>query len=101
VNIEIRYFDDCPNWIPLHEAIIELIAQIGLDAEVTLTIVDTPETAQRLTFKGSPTVVIDGTDPWDDPDALIGLSCRVYRTEHGFAGAPTATQLRDALTATR
>jgi hypothetical protein len=101
VNIEIRYFDDCPNWKLVRGSINEITEEIGLDAEVVLTIVDTPEMAERLSFRGSPTVVIDGTDPWDNPDAPIGLSCRVYRTEEGFSGSPTTAQLRDALEGAR
>jgi hypothetical protein len=32
-----------------------------------------------------------------DPDAGVGLSCRVYRTHEGPAGAPSVEQLREAL----
>jgi hypothetical protein len=32
-----------------------------------------------------------------EPDAGVGLSCRVYRTPDGLAGAPTVVQLRTAL----
>ena len=101
MNIEIRYFDDCPNWRAVEGSITGLINEIGLDAEVSLTVVDTPEKAERLSFRGSPTVVINGVDPWDNPDAPIGLSCRVYRTEGGLAGSPTEAQLREALEAAR
>jgi len=99
LNIEIRYFDDCPNWRPIEGSITSLAAELGIEVEVSLTIVDTPEEAERLSFKGSPTVVIDGTDPWDDPSAPVGLSCRVYRTADGYAGAPSEDQLRDAISA--
>jgi len=97
MDIEIRYFDDCPNWRATRELIIAVLADVGIDAEVSLTLVETPEEAERLSFRGSPTVVIDGIDPWSHPDAPIGLSCRVYRTESGLAGLPSEVQLRDAL----
>jgi len=99
LRVEIRYFDDCPNWRPIEESIANLAAELGIEVEVSLTIVDTPEEAERLSFKGSPTVVIDGTDPWDDPGAPVGLSCRVYRTADGYAGTPSEDQLRDAISA--
>jgi len=92
LNIEIRYFDDCPNWRPIEGSITSLAAELGIEVEVSLTIVDTPEEAER-------TVVIDGTDPWDDPSAPVGLSCRVYRTADGYVGAPSEDQLRDAISA--
>ena len=55
------------------------------------------EEADRVGFRGSPSVLIDGTDPFSDPDAPVGLSCRVYSTPDGLAGSPTLEQLRTAL----
>ena len=99
VDIEIRYSDDCPNWQVVDDSIRRLIEELGLEANVMLTVIDTPERAEELSFRGSPTILIDGTDPWEEPDAPVGLSCRIYRTESGLAGAPTAAQLEDALRA--
>jgi hypothetical protein len=56
-------------------------------------LVSTPEEAQAAGFRGSPTVLVNGQDPFADPDAPVGLSCRVFRTEAGLAGAPTVEQL--------
>jgi len=101
MDIEIRYFEDCPNWLPIERSITELAAELGIEVEVSHTIVGTPEEAERLSFKGSPTVVINGTDPWEDGEAPVGLSCRVYRTKDGFTGAPSEAQLREAIEAAR
>ncbi|MDK1017238.1 MAG: thioredoxin family protein, partial [Actinomycetota bacterium] len=49
-------------------------------------------------FHGSPTVLINGIDPFAENDAPVGLSCRIYRTDEGLAGTPTIDQLRQALT---
>jgi hypothetical protein len=38
-------------------------------------------------------MLINGVDPFADPDAPVGLSCRVYRTDDGPAGSPTVEQL--------
>ncbi len=54
---------------------------------------------RRRTLRSSPTVLIDGVDPFADPDAPVGLSCRVYRTAGGVEGSPTLEQLRLAVTA--
>jgi len=97
MNIEILYFDDCPNWRLVEESVTSLAASLGIDAKVSLTTVDTPEDAERLSFRGSPTLLIEGNDPWANPDAPVGLSCRVYRTEAGFAGSPSAGQIEEAL----
>ncbi len=40
-----------------------------------------------MQFRGSPTVLVDGWDPFLDPASPVGLSCRVYRTEDGVTGA--------------
>jgi hypothetical protein len=53
-------------------------------------------------MRGSPTLLIDGRDPFayaDPPDRDFGLSCRIYRDEHGRAvPATSVTQLHDAIT---
>jgi hypothetical protein len=98
VEIELRYFDDCPNWRTTSTLLESLIAELGLDTTVHTRKVDTAEEAEALEFRGSPTVMINGEDPFADPDAPFGLACRIYRTDTGFAGAPSAAQLRDALT---
>jgi hypothetical protein len=55
--------------------------------------VGTPEEAEAGPFRGSPTVLVNGRDPFADTDSPVGFSCRVYRTEGGLAGAPTVEQL--------
>ena len=67
----------------------------GLD--VGRRIVDTPDAAERMRFRGSPTILVEGLDPFASGDEPVGLSCRVYETPDGPAGAPTVAQLRDVL----
>ena len=98
MDIEIRYFDDCPNWRDTDELVRRLVGELGVDAVVRHRPVETIEEAERLSFAGSPTVVIDGVDPFLVPGAAVGLSCRVYRTEAGSAGSPSEAQLRAAIT---
>jgi hypothetical protein len=54
-------------------------------------------------MNGSPTLLINGRDPFPNPtlqDCDCGVSCRIYRDEHGRAmPAPSVAQLRDAVTA--
>ena len=90
------YFDDCPNWRRADEHLRALADEFpGL--VITRQLVDTPEQATELGLRGSPSILIDGVDPFGDPDAPTGLSCRVYRTAAGPAGAPTLDQLRTVL----
>jgi hypothetical protein len=56
--------------------------------------------AARAGMHGSPTLLIDGTDPFTAPDEPPSLSCRLYRDEAGrTAGAPSVEALRQALAA--
>jgi len=58
------------------------------------------EEAERLRFVGSPTLLLDGQDPFAAQTAgSFGLSCRIYRTPEGPAGSPTTEQLREVLAA--
>lgn len=38
-------------------------------------------------------LLIDGVDPFADPNAPVGLSCRVYTTDTGYRGSPTLEQV--------
>jgi hypothetical protein len=94
------YFEDCPNWKTARQRLQEALAAAGRSGafEVSYQRVETPEEAERVGFRGSPTILIDGRDPWAAPDAAIGLSCRIYRTEEGADASPSVAQLVEALT---
>jgi predicted DsbA family dithiol-disulfide isomerase len=54
--------------------------------------------AVRWGMHGSPTLLIDGADPFAEPGQRPGMSCRLYRTDDGrVSGAPSAAQLRRAI----
>ena len=54
--------------------------------------------ASRLGMHGSPTLLINGVDPFAAPGTPASLSCRVYRDETGQSrGAPSLAALRMAL----
>lgn len=91
------YFEDCPNWLVADKNLQTLAAE---DSRITVErrIVDTIEDAEATRFRGSPSVIVDGVDLFADPDAPVGLSCRIYQTPDGLAGSPTLQQLRAAMT---
>jgi hypothetical protein len=41
-------------------------------------LIDSPQTAERVGFHGSPTILIDGRDPFVTGAEPIGMTCRVY-----------------------
>ncbi len=91
-------FDGCPNWTVADERLRAALDQTGNpDVDVTYRKVSTPREAESVDFRGSPTILIQGRDPFLDQEAPVGLSCRVYRTEAGLTGAPTVEQLVQVL----
>lgn len=54
--------------------------------------------AARWGMYGSPTLLIDGVDPFAEPGQRPSLSCRLYRGDDGgTSGTPSASQLRQAI----
>ena len=97
--IELRYFDDCPNWLETDRHLRELTRDRD-DITLKRRPVETDTEAQCLGFHGSPSIVIDGVDAFPPgEDTPTGLSCRVYVTPEGVAGAPTLEQLRTVIDA--
>lgn len=98
MKVTIRYFAGCPNWRLAEARVRRVLREHGPpDARVVLEDVETPEDARRLAFRGSPTILVDGEDPFADGEGAIGLACRVFATPEGPRGAPTIEQLRAAL----
>ena len=99
VNVTLLYFDDCPSWQTADQHLRALAEE--MDFTIERVEVTSPEEAEQLRFRGSPSIHIDGDDLFADRDAPVGLSCRIYHTPQGSAGSPTADQLRSALGARR
>jgi hypothetical protein len=94
--VTLQYFTGCPSWQVADERLAQLATERP-DLTVRYQLVETVEDAERVGFHGSPSIVVDGVDVFDGPDAGVGLACRLYQTPDGPAGAPTLDQLRAAL----
>lgn len=98
MKVQLLYFDGCPNWVRTRDALYEALREASRDeVSVELARVDTPEEAEARGFVGSPTVLIDGRDPFLTGDESVGFACRVFRTPSGPAGSPTVEMLREAM----
>jgi hypothetical protein len=95
MKVELLYFDDCPYWRIVDRRLRELAAE--RDFELGHRLIATEDEARRSGFRGSPTILVDGEDPFPGNAEPLGLSCRMYRTPGGVDGAPTIDQLRAAL----
>lgn len=95
MQIDILYFEGCPNHAPTVARVKQIAADMGLAVTVAEIQITTPEEAQQRRFLGSPTVLLNGVDI--DPNvrqrANYGLSCRVYP---GVAGLPPDDMIRAA-----
>ena len=94
MNVTLQYFDGCPNWKLTDQ---RLQAVLGPESTIQYRLVESQEDAEQLGFTGSPTVLVDGVDPFAIAGALVGLACRVYLTAAGREGAPSIEQLREAM----
>lgn len=96
MKLTLLYFDGCPNWQTMADR-LGIIAD-EVDLEVSRRAVTSVEEAEAVGFRGSPTLLVDGHDPFAEDDQPVGLSCRMYQTPDGPAGSPTVDQLRAVLT---
>ena len=98
MKVTIQYFDGCPHWKLADDRVRRVLEGASID-DVTLEyeLIDSPERAERVGFHGSPTILVDGRDPFVTGIEQIGMSCRVFRTEDGIQGAPTEAELRKLL----
>ncbi|MDX1511154.1 MAG: hypothetical protein R3249_07395 [Nitriliruptorales bacterium] len=94
-EVTLLYFDGCPHWELADHQLRTLADELGLT--ITRRRIETPEDAERWSFRGSPTILIDGEDVFATGSEPVGLSCRIYQTPDGPAGTPSVAQLRDAL----
>lgn len=101
MKVELLYFDGCPNWHDAESNLRAAAERAGVEVEVTFTEITTPEEAERRRFRGSPTILINGADPFADDDAEVGLSCRIYTAEGAMRGSPSTEELVAALNAAR
>ncbi|MBI1352343.1 MAG: thioredoxin family protein [Actinomycetales bacterium] len=96
--IELLYFDDCPNWTLARDRLTQALKGLD-DADVSIELlqITSEDQAQTERFAGSPTIRIDGADPFAHESPQYGLACRLYATPDGVDGAPSLEQLVEVL----
>jgi len=96
----VRYVEGCPNLPVIGQRLVHALTAVGRGGvAVGLRAVRTGDEADELGFTGSPTILIDGCDPFPKRHAVAGLSCRLYQTPQGTSGSPSVEQLTTALLA--
>lgn len=100
MEIEILVVSDCPNQRVAEERLRQALDSKGMgEVNVTIRIITDQADAEQSGFTGSPTIRINGHDPFADSSAAPSMSCRIYRNPDGPAGAPDISELRQALRA--
>jgi hypothetical protein len=97
MNVELLYFDGCPSWKIADGHLRALATELRFTPVHRL--VGSPEEAEAAGLRGSPTILVDGHDPFAGAGDPFAFACRVYQTPDGPAGSPTLEQLRTALVA--
>jgi len=86
----------CPH-LPLLEERLAQVLDGRSDVTMSRQVIATEDEAARSGMHGSPTILIDGIDPFAEPGQPASVSCRLYRDSDGRAGgAPSVSQLRQA-----
>lgn len=94
MDVRLLYFDGCPNWTVAEQRLRSALASVDRsDETIQHVLVETPEEAERLGFIGSPTILLDGRDPFATGNEQPALACRLFTTPDGRAGSPTVAQL--------
>jgi len=91
MRIDLLHVADCPNLVVARERIALALERTGAAATVHEHEVATADEADRSAMSGSPTILVDGVDPFGG--AGPSLACRLYRSGDGVEGAPPLDSL--------
>ena len=97
MRIDILYVPDCAHLERARAHVREALDAAGVEATVRGIEVATAEAAATAGMRGSPTVLIDGHDPFAVPSVPTSLSCRLYPEDGRTDGAPSVAQLIEAV----
>jgi len=98
VRLEILHVPQCPNVALLDQRLDDALAGHPGPVERSHRIVEDLQTAAAAGMTGSPTLLVDDTDPFGQLGVAPSVSCRLYRGDDGrIQGAPSVAALRRAL----
>lgn len=79
IQVVVQHFHGCPNGPKMIDSVKKAISEFGDKVELSEQIIDTPELAKKYSFRGSPTLLIEGDDFEDMPNPENpDLTCRFY-----------------------
>jgi hypothetical protein len=96
MHLTVLAVPDCPN-APALEDRLAAVLHGRAGVSVSHEVISSEADAASWGMHGSPTLLIDGMDPFAEPGQPPSVSCRLYRDDDGLvSGAPSVGQLRQA-----
>lgn len=96
MNVTILLVEGCPHAALARERIAEAAAAVAQGVVVTETVVHDEASAAAAGFRGSPTILVEGVDPFPAAGGSE-LACRLYPGSPRPEGAPPVAELVGAL----
>lgn len=88
MKLELLIVPDCPHESAARELALATLAELGMTAELTTTVIATETEARGRGFVGSPTFLVDGEDLFAQLGASVGVVCRGLPNERRFGRCP-------------
>lgn len=95
--ITLLYVEGCPHIDLARDRVLEATENTGVAVEMRIQMVDGGSVRDRTLFKGSPTILVNGADPFPARQVSAAAACRLYQTENGVEGAPSVVQLEEVI----
>lgn len=99
LRVELLYTLDCPHWEPVRADLYEALAEGAIETPIQLVLVSDQDDAEFLSFVGSPSVRLNGTDVVQPPvGSAPNTGCRLYVQPDGsLSGRIPAQVLSEAV----
>ena len=78
MRVELLYRDGDPAAMPARQNLVEVLTEDAFETPIQMIAVGSPDDADLLGMRGSPTIRIDGEDIDPDWAGPIGLDARAY-----------------------
>lgn len=98
MEVEIVYIEGCPNVGDARASVEEAARRTGIVVHLGYRVVADGAEAVAAGMRGSPTVLVLGTDAAGPGGDASSLSCRLYAGSDGYRGAPDVDLIASALT---
>lgn len=83
MRVELLYWDADPDYMTARQNLVEVLTEDAFETPIQMISVNSPGDAELLSFPGSPTIRLDGTDIDPASAESVGLRLRDYPDEAG------------------